>query len=84
MPRVRVPPEIMTVDDVAERTGLSVPSVRRAIAAGQLPGQHIGERYVIPREWFERWLRGEPTVTAPPVTDTPIKFVKRADLSRIA
>jgi excisionase family DNA binding protein len=79
---VRVPPEMMTVSEVSQRTGLSEDSVRKGIANRQLPGQHVGERYAIPREWFERWLRGEPTVTAAPQADDPIRLVRRVDLRR--
>lgn len=45
--------------DVARMLGMDPTTVRAAITAKQLPGYRVGKQFVIPREAFERWQRGE-------------------------
>jgi excisionase family DNA binding protein len=48
-----------TVADLQEVTGLGRTAVKAAIVRGELPGSKVGGRYVIPREAFDRYVRGE-------------------------
>lgn len=53
--------EVVAAKEVAQRTGLSVGAVYNAARAGNLPFPtfRVGKRFVIPREPFEKFLRGE-------------------------
>lgn len=71
-----------TWQELADAAGLSEPTCKAAIRLGQLPGQKIGKKYVIPREAFERWKRGEwvpmPKAIDPmPKQPQPVNFIKR-------
>ena len=61
-PRMRVkptPPETMTVEEAARRLGISKSSAYEALKRAEVPGLHIGGRWVVPRARFERFLRGD-------------------------
>ena len=61
-PRMRVkpiPPETMTVDEAARRLGISKSSAYEALKRAEVPGLHIGGRWVVPRARFERFLGGD-------------------------
>jgi excisionase family DNA binding protein len=51
--------DVITVAEAARRVGLCRQTITKAIKAGEFPGYAIGNKYVIPVEWFERWLKGE-------------------------
>jgi len=53
--------DVVQVGEVARRMGLSVNAVYNAARVGSLPFPtfRVGKRFVIPREPFERVLRGE-------------------------
>lgn len=56
---------VLTVFEVADRAGVSIHTVRRAIAAGQLPATRVGPGQRILRVWpadVDRWLGYEPEV----------------------
>lgn len=48
--------------------------IREQIKAKAFPGYHIGDRFMIPRLWLERWARGEPwnPPAVEPVEKSPI------------
>lgn len=48
-----------TVEELCIATGLSRPSVVKGIKAGQLPGYKVGNIWVIPRDAFDAFSRGE-------------------------
>lgn len=54
---------LLTPDEAAAILGISAGAVRRAVAAGQLPGSVLGtgrrRRYLIPALALERYLAGE-------------------------
>lgn len=49
----------VTIDEVMRATGLSRGSVYAALRRGDLPGRKIGNRIVITRPAWERWLAGQ-------------------------
>lgn len=54
--------EYLTIAEVALRLGISVPTVRRKIAAGELPAVQLGgpgTAIRIPHARLEAWLRSE-------------------------
>jgi excisionase family DNA binding protein len=62
-----------TVRDLCEVTGLSRPTVCAAVRTGELPGYKIGERYVIPRDAFDAFCRGEWVPQVRPIFTERIK-----------
>lgn len=78
MMRSGLPTTPATVADLCAVTGLSERSVRNAIARGDLPGSKVGERYVIPREAFDRYCRGEWVAQPRPVAIRPLPVVQLA------
>lgn len=71
------PPRPLT--DLMAATGLGRDAVKAAIRNGELPGQKIGDRYVIPDAWFRAWERREwiPTPKPEPSEPTPIRTMGR-------
>lgn len=81
-----------TIKDLMLITGLGRETVKALIRTGHLPGQKLGQRYVIPRGEFDAFYEGrweskakpiEP-VKAPqepekPTTKKPTDFVTRRD-----
>lgn len=61
-------PELLTATD------LSRPSLYRAIDRGEFPGYKLGGKYIVPRDAFEAWNRGE--WIAPLRQPTPIRPVQ--------
>lgn len=52
--------EFLSVEEASHRTGMHRDTLKKGIRAGQFPGYVIGNQtYLIPREWFERMMRGE-------------------------
>lgn len=51
--------QTMTVDEVSEVLGVSRNGVYEALRKGEVPGVRVGRRWVIPRERFWRWFKGE-------------------------
>ena len=48
--------KVLTVDEVAEKLGICSQLVRRQIKRGVIPCVKVGDRYLIPKVAFERWL----------------------------
>lgn len=53
--------DVVQIDEVARRTGLSRGAIYVAARADSLPFPvfRVGKRFVIPRDPFEKFLRGE-------------------------
>ncbi len=49
--------EILTINDIAQQLDLSVKSVRKLVASGQLPATKSNSRYLIAKEDFEEYCR---------------------------
>ena len=67
-PRAR---DAYTVAEVAQRLGVGVKLIYRAIALGQIPARRVGRLWKIPIPAFERWLESGaslPRTPAPPRT----------------
>jgi excisionase family DNA binding protein len=45
--------------EVARLLGMDPVTVRNAITAKEFPGYRVGKKFVVPREAFERWQRGD-------------------------
>jgi len=48
--------KVLTVKEVAEKLGICSALVRRQIKKGVIPCVKLGDRYLIPKVAFERWL----------------------------
>ena len=48
----------MTPYEVARQTGLSLELIYRELRKGNIPCVRCGDRYLIGREAFRRWLEG--------------------------
>jgi len=48
--------KVLTVNEVAEKLGICTQLVRRQIKKGVIPCVKVGDRYLIPKIAFERWL----------------------------
>jgi hypothetical protein len=58
-------PDLMTVANVAGRSGFSTKTVLRALQAGELVGSKVRSRWVIWPEDFRAWIdAGRPAVAA--------------------
>lgn len=57
--------DTITLEEVAERLGTTVPVVRRAVRAGNLPGMKLSGRWFILKRPFERMMNrdAEPVPT---------------------
>lgn len=53
-----------TVAEAAQRTGVSYDTILRRCKAGEIPARRIGQRWVIPIDLFEGWLRTPTTEAA--------------------
>ncbi len=49
--------EILTINDIAQQLDLSVKSVRKLVASGQLPATKSNSRYLIAMKDFEEYCR---------------------------
>lgn len=56
MPIANSGTEIKTVKEFCQKTGLSERNVLRLLAAGKIPGQRVGRRWLIPTAYLERIL----------------------------
>lgn len=50
--------DTLSVDDIAEITGISKQTIRAELEAGNLPGCRIGRQWVIPKPGFIAYLYG--------------------------
>lgn len=50
----------MNVEEIASELGVSRNTVYRALELGQLPARRVSTRWLVRKEWMDRWLRGEP------------------------
>lgn len=77
-----------TISDLVKATGKSRPTVYRLLADGELPGYRTSRGYIIPREWFDRWQRGEWVMPEKPSEAAnekqPIDFLRQIDTERTA
>lgn len=55
----RLPDPPLTAEEFARAIGKDAKSVRALIEAGMLPGYRAGRNFIVPREAFERFCRGE-------------------------
>ena len=63
--------EILTVKEVAEKLGICTHLVRRQIKKGVIPCVKLGDRYLIPKVAFERWLTLENSEHSGHLPETP-------------
>lgn len=56
MPIANSGTEAKTVKEFCQKTGLSERNVLRLLAAGKIPGQRVGRRWLIPTAYLERIL----------------------------
>jgi excisionase family DNA binding protein len=49
---------LLSVQEVAEATGLDVKTVRSSIERGEIPGQRFGRLIKVPSWWVERQRSG--------------------------
>ena len=56
---MRTKKEVLTPRDVAEVTGKSVRLIYRQLRKGNIPNVKCGDRYLIERRAFYRWLSGQ-------------------------
>ena len=56
----------MTVQQIAERAGVTGSGVRRALLSGRLKGQKLGGQWVVARKEAERWIALPHTRGRPP------------------
>lgn len=64
-----------SIEEAAQRLGLSTKATRKAAKAGQFPSIRIGRRLLIPREAFEAWLRSPTAVQSDaPMRDAEATF----------
>lgn len=61
------------VTDLMRVTGLGRDLVKAAIRSGELPGYHVGSRYVVPADAFAAFCRGEWQARPHPIFPHPIK-----------
>lgn len=50
---------VLTPAEVSENLGLSLRLVYRQMKAGVIPSVKVGDRFLIPKVQYERWLSGE-------------------------
>ena len=50
--------KLMSIKDVADHTGYSTITIRRAILAGKLKARRTGRKYLLTMHDMERWLNG--------------------------
>jgi len=55
-------------EDIAKATGLGLNLVYRLLRAGEIPHVKAGDRYLVSRGNFEKWLAGQSQVPTHPVT----------------
>ena len=63
--------EVLTVKEVAEKLGICTHLVRRQIKKGVIPCVKLGDRYLIPKVAFERWLTLERSEHSRHLPETP-------------
>jgi hypothetical protein len=51
--------DLLTDRDIALRTGMSFIKVRRLMKQGDIPGQKMGQSWMVPRPLWEQYLNGE-------------------------
>ena len=49
----------ITPREISQETGICVPIVYRELRNGNIPNVKCGDRYVISRDAYRRWLEGE-------------------------
>lgn len=54
-------PDVLTVQHITSITGLSEPTIRREMRAGNIPCARIGRRWFCPKHKFVEYLEGGKT-----------------------
>ena len=68
----------LTIPEVAEALRVSVPTVRRLIAGGELPAVQVGRQWRVHPDVLDAWLR-EADAPAPPVGDLDERMTALAE-----
>lgn len=58
-------PDVCRVEDLATHLGMSPSAVRRALRRGEIPGRHVGRRWLISRPALLEWLSSPREPSAP-------------------
>lgn len=67
---------VLDAAQIRELTGLSIPTIRAAIASGDLPPKRVGRRVLVPTHLVMAWLGAEPARTSPdPSSPTTLRSV---------
>ena len=66
--------KVLTVKEVAEKLGICTALVRRQIKKGVIPCVKLGDRYLIPKVAFERWLTLERSEYSEGMSETSKKL----------
>jgi len=61
------------VEYLRAATGLGRDTVYAAIRSGELPGAHVGDRYIVPEEAFRAFVEGRWIPIPHPVLSKPAK-----------
>ena len=75
--------ELLSVDQVAERLGLHVRTVRRYVRHGRLRAVRIGKQYRIAREALDALTGREPTAPAPAPVAAAASGARQIEVSSI-
>jgi len=51
--------DVLCLAEAACRLGMHPDTYKKGVREGRLPGICVDTKYVIPREWYERMLRGD-------------------------
>ncbi len=56
--------EVLTVEEVAKALGICRALAYKQVRAGVIPSVKVGDRYLISKTAFKRWLSGEMPIPA--------------------
>ena len=59
---MEVEKKVHYAEDLARDTGLGISLIYRQLRKGKIPHVRVGDRYLISRENYEKWVNGEQTV----------------------
>lgn len=57
--------KVLSVESVAKKLGLNRNTIYREVRAGRIPSVRVGDRYLIPKAAFEKWLECQPKTQQP-------------------
>lgn len=61
---------VLSVEDVAKALGLNRNTIYREVRSGRIPSVRVGDRFLIPKAAFEKWLECQPKTQEPAVTSS--------------